>query len=355
MSLILDILVRRGSFDLSVDTEFASKGVTAVFGPSGCGKTTLLRSIAGLENSIQGKIHFRGRAFHEGLAGIPPHTRDLAFVFQEPALFPHLSVEGNITFGFERVREKTPLIGVSEAAELTGVTSYLKRSTNQLSGGEKQRVAIAQALASNPALLLMDEPLSGLDASSRSSLLTMLESVFQKVDIPVVYVTHDWKEVLRLADHVVFLQSGRIASRGDIPNILQQVDLPIPEEQSGVTLIEAKVSSVDEEFALSQFSFPGGQLTVPGVDRSTGDTARILIESQDVSIALTASEDSSILNILPATVKSVAITESNKARVTLDIGSTILRAQVTRKSVKKLGLSPGLSVFAQIKSVALFP
>jgi molybdate transport system ATP-binding protein len=202
---------RLGAFRLEAAFTIPAAGVTALFGPSGSGKTTLLRCIAGLQR-MDGRLSFRGELWQDGRRFAPPHRRPIGYVFQEPSLLPHLSVEANLLFGFRRA--KAPQISLDEIAPLLGLDPLLGRSTVRLSGGERQRVAIGRALLAQPQLLLMDEPLSGLDAEAKSEILACLEAVRRTLSIPVIYVSHSVGEVARLADRVLVMRAGRIEPPG---------------------------------------------------------------------------------------------------------------------------------------------
>jgi molybdate transport system ATP-binding protein len=202
----------RGAFRLDVSFQFPERGVTALFGPSGCGKTTFLRWFAGLIHRGNGKLTFATECWQDDQRRlfVPPHSRGIGFVFQGAALFPHLNVRHNLTYGLQRRPPATPAPDFDQVVELTGVGHLLQRTTTTLSGGEKQRVALARALLSSPRILLLDEPLSALDLDSRSVLLPYLEHLCESLDIPVLYVSHAHQEVSRLANRVLLMDAGRL-------------------------------------------------------------------------------------------------------------------------------------------------
>ena len=198
---------RLGRFRLDASFEVPASGITAVFGPSGSGKTTLLRCMAGLER-LQGRVVVRGEVWQDRGRFLPPHRRPVGYVFQEASLLPHLSVRGNLEFGLKRAGPGR--LGLEEVIGFLGLWSLLGRGVLKLSGGERQRVAIGRALLSQPRLLLMDEPLSGLDSEAKAEILSYLERLGQLLEIPVLYVSHDAAEVARLADRVLLMQGGCI-------------------------------------------------------------------------------------------------------------------------------------------------
>ena len=196
-----------GSFRLDAELSVPATGVTALFGPSGSGKTTLLRCIAGLQR-MKGRLLVKSAVWQDRRRFLPAHRRPIGYVFQEPSLLAHLSVEGNLRFGLKRAAPRG--IGFDEVVALLGLEPLLSRSTLKLSGGERQRVAIGRALLAQPELLLMDEPLSGLDAEAKAEILPRIERLNDALSIPVIYVSHDAAEVARLADRVLLMRAGRI-------------------------------------------------------------------------------------------------------------------------------------------------
>lgn len=198
---------RLGGFELDAEFNLAPTGITALSGPSGSGKTSLLRCIAGLTR-LPGRLLVDGEVWQDADAFLPTHRRPVGVVFQEPSLLHHLSVRGNLGYGARRSTAKGT--SLDEVIDLLGLAPLLGRSTTHLSGGERQRVALGRALLSRPRLLLMDEPLTSLDAASKAEILPYLERLHRTLSIPALYISHDPGEIARLADHVLYMQGGRI-------------------------------------------------------------------------------------------------------------------------------------------------
>ena len=196
-----------GGFRLDAAFSLPPTGITALSGPSGSGKTTLLRCIAGLAR-LTGRLVVDGAVWQDERAFLPPHRRPVGVVFQEASLLGHLSVRGNLAYGARRTSAKAD-VGLDDAVDLLGLAPLLARSTANLSGGERQRVALGRALLSQPRLLLMDEPLSSLDAGSKAEILPYLERLHRALAIPALYISHDAQEIARLADHVLYMQDGK--------------------------------------------------------------------------------------------------------------------------------------------------
>ena len=214
------------SFALDVSLDLPDKGVSVLFGPSGCGKTTVLRCAAGLSRADEGVMRIGDACWQDSETGrwLPTHRRPLGYVFQEPSLFPHLSVRGNLSFAGRRTsRGRQP---DRKLLALLGIEPLMDRMPAALSGGERQRVAIARALSTAPQLLLMDEPLAALDAARKSEILPYLERLHRELSIPVLYVTHALDEVARLADHLVLMADGRVRMAGPVGEVMASLDSP---------------------------------------------------------------------------------------------------------------------------------
>ncbi|HEX5756043.1 MAG TPA: molybdenum ABC transporter ATP-binding protein, partial [Arenimonas sp.] len=235
-------------FALDVELALPARGVSALFGPSGSGKTTVLRCLAGLERA-RGAMRVGNEVWQDQARFLPTHRRPIGYVFQDAALFPHLSVLGNLRYGQRRSRDASS-VDLKQAIELLGIGDLLDRKPDTLSGGERQRVAIARALAVGPRLLLLDEPLAALDAARKREVLPYLETLHESLDIPVVYVSHSSDEVARLADHLVLLDAGRVRAQG--PLLQLAADLEIARcfgEQPGV-VIDAQLAERDTQWQL---------------------------------------------------------------------------------------------------------
>ncbi|MDO8329485.1 MAG: molybdenum ABC transporter ATP-binding protein [Fluviicoccus sp.] len=340
-------------FDLDVGLDLPGHGVTVLFGRSGCGKTTVLRCLAGLHRA-EGELRFGSEIWQDARTFIPTHQRPLAYVFQEPRLFPHLDVQENLLFGYRRIPETGRLVQPEDAIRLLGLESLLTHRPSQLSGGQQQRVAIARALLTSPRLLLMDEPLASLDLDSKAEILPYLERLRQTMQLPIVYVTHAPEEMTRLADHLVLLEAGKVRAAGPLNELLTRPELPLAHLNEAGAVMEATVVSHDTHYRLSQVSVPGGLLTVALCDQPPGRVTRVRILARDVSIALQPVRDSSIQNCLQARVVDIsADRDESQVLVRLDLGGVCMLSRVTRRSADRLGLVEGMLVFAVVKAVAL--
>ena len=341
--------------DFTLDARFSvpDRGVSAIFGPSGSGKTTLLRAIAGLERGPIEYLEIGQEIWQDDHRFLPPHKRPLGFVFQEASLFPHLSVEGNLRYGQKRARNRSSLLTFEGVVELLGADSLMGRKAADLSGGERRRVAIARALLASPRLLLLDEPLTGLDLESRSEILPYLDRLHEELEIPVFYVSHQPDEVARLGDHLLLMDEGEVTAAGPIAEMLTRIDLPIAHGSEAEAILDARVESHDQEFELSYLTSPAGTFTVARLGLAVGQPVRLRILARDVSLTLERQTDTSILNVFPVTVEELADDSPAQLLVRLDAAGVALLARITKKSASALKIEVGENLYAQVKSVAV--
>ncbi len=208
---------RLGDFSLAVTFETAA-GATALFGPSGAGKTTLVNMIAGLIAPDRGRVALDDTVLFDSAARIdmPPHRRRIGYVFQEGRLFPHLTVRHNLDYGRYMHGLARDEAGMARVVDLLDIGALLDRRPGKLSGGERQRVAIGRALLTRPRLLLLDEPLASLDVARKREILPYLVRLRDEAKVPMLYVSHQFREVRRIATQVVRIEDGRVAAQGGL-------------------------------------------------------------------------------------------------------------------------------------------
>jgi len=202
MAIDIDVERRFGASVIAAQFT-AEAGLTALFGPSGVGKTSLLNMVAGLLRPDRGHIRIGGRTLFDGATDLPPEARRVGYVFQDGRLFPHRRVKANLLYGWRLADPANRWMTLDEAADFLGIGHLLGRWPQSLSGGEGQRVAIGRALLAAPQILLMDEPLSSLDAARRDDIMTVIERIRDELKVPILYVSHDRAEVDRLATQIV--------------------------------------------------------------------------------------------------------------------------------------------------------
>jgi molybdate transport system ATP-binding protein len=353
MGLSCKIILAKHNLSLDLAFKTESRGITAIYGPSGTGKTTILKIIAGIERGGKGSsISLDNTVWQNDATFTPTHQRKLAYVFQQPRLFPHLTARGNLEFAYSR-RRNSRGISISDAISQFGLSDFIDQFPDQLSGGQAQRVAIARALVSAPDMLLMDEPLAALDDKSRHELLTLLEGLHRQLSVPVIYVSHQLEEVARLADHAVLIEQGKTLAQGKLVDLCSRPELPIAQQSNSASLWEGVVSDQDQ-YQLTKVTVGHNiALWVSGKPVASGLPVRLRIPTNAVSISLQPTLQSSIINVLAAKVAAITQLGFGKSIVKLAVDDQILLASITDRSVIELDLKIGKQVFAQVKGVAL--
>jgi molybdate transport system ATP-binding protein len=354
--LELTVQKRLGDFSIDVDIACESSGLIAFFGRSGAGKTSLVAMLAGLLRPDAGRISLQDNVLFDSAKAInvPPERRRLGYVFQEGRLFPHLSVRANLTYGLKRAPADERRIGLEQIVELLDLARLLGRRPHDLSGGEKQRVALGRALLANPRLLLMDEPLAALDQPRKEEILPFVERLRDELEIPIVYVSHVMEEIVRLADILVLVSDGRVEAVGPLDELTSRLDLrPLTGRYEAGAVIEARVAGHDKVFGLTELVFPGGRLRVPHLELPLGSELRLRIRARDVALALQPPQGTSFLNVLPGVVKDLSPEPGPLVDVLLNLGGAALWARITQRSCHELKLAVGSKVHALIKAVAI--
>jgi molybdate transport system ATP-binding protein len=352
MTLSIDVRKQLGAFTLDITLE-TGPGVTALFGRSGSGKTSLVNLIAGLDRPESGRIVLDGRVLFDVSRGIcvPARKRRIGYVFQEGRLFPHLSVRSNLLYGRWLTPKARRWGGLDEVVELLGIGGLMGRMPRDLSGGEKQRIAIGRALLSSPDCLLMDEPLAALDRARKTEILPYIERLRDAKRLPIVYVSHSVEEVARLADTVALIDNGRVSALGPVSEVFAHLDASSDWDDGAV--LEAIVVAQDLSAGITRLSHPAGPLTVPHIDMPVGGRARVRIRARAVVLAVGEPGRLSVRNRLSAQVVAIAEGQGAEVGVRLDAAGSPILARVTREAVRELELAPGVSVTALVKAVAL--
>lgn len=353
---ILDVDITKSFGDFSIEAKFASQGgITALFGVSGAGKTSLINMLAGLLPPDSGHIRLRESELFDSRQRIdlPPERRRLGYVFQDARLFPHMNVEKNLRFGIATNKATNPGIVFSDVVSVLGLGELLQRKPLTLSGGERQRVAIGRALLASPKLLLMDEPLANLDTARRGEIMTFIEIIQSTFEIPIVYVSHNVSEIVRLADNLVVMAAGKVTASGPIEEVTTNLANAAMSEAADLgAVMKVRVLEHDDNDSLTRLSTGSAELWLPRLQAAIGQDIRIRVRARDVSITLSPPTGTSILNVLPARVLEIADSGEAQKDILLDIGSHLI-ARITARSTRHLALAPGQNVFAQIKTVSV--
>ena len=345
-----------GEFQVIVDHEFP-KSITAIFGPSGSGKSTMLRSIAGLEPT-RGFICFDGDEWlnSDSNVFVKPYQRPIGYVRQNAQLFPHLTVHDNLTYPIKHSKRQGEEITLNDVVEDFELSTLLTRRTNQVSGGETQRIILARMLLSQPSLLLLDEPLTGLDLQRKAEILPFLESLHTKYHIPTLYVSHAVDEVTALCPHTIVLAEGKVQATGQTPEVLERRDLAeLLGGSEPSSIISAKVVAHDSRYHLTKLEVEDRIWSVPmHLPLTLGETTTLRVRARDVSLAKVEPEAISVRNILRGEIVAIDDSESGPSvNCFIQTGQTRLQAQITRASLDELSLHIDDVVFALVKSVTL--
>jgi molybdate transport system ATP-binding protein len=340
----------RDNFTLAIpELTLPTTGVTALFGRSGSGKSTLLRILAGLEPQAVGEVRFNDALWQSSHQFMQPQQRNVGVIFQDGALFPHMTVRQNLQFALSRAQIKQDLVQVAARCR---IDHRLDAAVPTLSGGEKQRVAIARALLSAPKLLLLDEPLSALDTATKREILPFLEELKNELGLPMIYVTHAPAEVERLADRVVFLRDGQVEGVETLQQALARADSPLFADEGASSVLMAEVVELQAGDGLSRLQPVSSQCSLWLPEVAHAGSYRVRVLAKDVGISLTAPTDSSLLNVFRVKVERIELMQAS-ALVSLSLGEQSLFAQISLRSLKQLQLSAGVAVYALIKAMAL--
>jgi molybdate transport system ATP-binding protein len=349
------VLKQRGEFSLSTEFAAPTPGVTALFGPSGSGKTTLVNVIAGLLAADSADVRLDGEVLTDTRAGVlvPPERRRIGYVFQEARLFPHRTVAGNLSYGARRARGAPHIIDFGEVVSLLALGPLLHRAPHQLSGGERQRVSLGRALLSQPRLLLLDEPFAALDLARREEVLPYLVALRDRLSIPMVYVSHQFDEVLRLATHMVLLEAGKVLAHGPVNAMSLRPELQriVGPDLVGAVL-DGVVTRVDEDNGTADLAVGTGTVQISLRDAPLGARVRLQLLARDIILAAQPVQGLSVRNALASTVTSLADDDYGAVLVRLDVGGATVLARITHNAQKALNLRPGDAVWTLVKAVS---
>jgi molybdate transport system ATP-binding protein len=355
--LAVAVKKHRGNFTLDAKFELPTPGVVALFGRSGCGKSTLVNVIAGLLDADAGRVVLDDRILvdTDQRIDVPPERRRMGYVFQDAKLFPHLNVEANLRYALKRASVK-PFVNLDRVADLLALTPLMSRRAHGLSGGERQRVAIGRALLSQPSLLLLDEPLASLDASRREEVLPYLETLRDRLAIPMVYVSHNFDEVSRLATHLVLMESGRTTAQGNLGEMsLNAAVRAIIGADAVGAIVDGIVLGTDPVSHLTRVQIGQGELKIHCPRAELGTKMRVQLLARDLIVATHPAEHLSVRNSLPGVITHITDDIDDSDLVAIDIGGTVIMARITKAATRELGLATGSKVWALVKTASLRP
>jgi molybdate transport system ATP-binding protein len=356
---------KRDGFTLQAEFEAPTPGIVALFGRSGCGKTTLVNIISGLLAADEARIQLDDVVLADTRAGlsVPVERRRIGYVFQDARLFPHFSVLGNLRYGLKRSlpggrghgAQERPrqIIAFDEVVSLLGLSALLDRRPHQLSGGERQRVGLGRALLSQPQLLLLDEPLASLDIARREEVLPYLQALRDQLSMPMVYVSHQFEEVLQLATHVVLMETGRVVAQGTLSEVSLRPELrAIVGPDSVGSVLDGVVTKTDPARATGALQFGNSSLQVSLRDVAVGSRVRVQLLARDIILATEKPHGLSVRNSLQGVVSEMSPDEDDAVLVEVDIGGATVLARITGEAAVALSLRPGSAVWVLVKAVS---
>ena len=347
--ITLQLQLARQHFDLCINTTLPASGITAIFGRSGCGKTSLLRAIAGLESKCGGLIQFNDQQWLTPSHSTPVEQRRIGMVFQQAFLLPHLTTAQNLLYGFNRTPKQQRTLTPELVTAMLDLQPLLNLKQHQLSGGQKQRLALGRALLTSPQLMLLDEPFAGLDQQSKTEILPFLQRISQQTKIPMLLVSHQLDDIVQLADHIMLLQQGQLVTHGPLQ---QQLSQPAFSAFGAMSVLHCQAGACSDN-TLLKLQLGQQQLMVPY--QSFNGDCRIRIQAKDVAISLEPLINSSVNNQLKARICGFSSAPHPAENLLqLEVEGQPLQALVTNNSIARLKLTAGLSVYAQIKAVAIY-
>lgn len=354
-SLSIKGTICRGDFSIPLEVNFPIGKISVIWGQSGSGKSSILRAISGLDKQENLSIYMGDQCWQLGHKSMPTWQRSFGLILQQPYLFPHLNVRQNLDLAY-RFKQKYQLEDIVVDLQLQDI---LTRKVGELSGGERQRVAIAQALLRQTDVMLFDEPLVGLHHQSREYLLKLIKNLQQQYSLTLLYVTHEFKEVLQLAEFILLLDtqaepqhfSGNIQQLLSNQEVYQRFGLP------PAVFLKLKCMEYVAEYGLQHCLIGEQRLLVVDIDKelskSAVEDASLYVSATDVSISLTMPQSSSILNVLQAVIKYLTPLQDYSVLLSLDVEGQLLLAVITRYSAERMQLEAGQTVYASIKASQL--
>ncbi|MBS7622575.1 ABC transporter ATP-binding protein [Candidatus Bathyarchaeota archaeon] len=332
----------------------------SVVGPSGCGKTTMLNVVAGLCYPDEGEVQINN-VIVDGWEGrrrihVRPSKRKVGYVFQNYALFPHMKVQDNVAYGLKAMHLPRSEVEIRTRSilEFVGLLNHSESYPHELSGGEKQRVALARSLVTNPEVLLLDEPLSALDPRSREALRRDFKNLLRELEVTVVYVTHDLTEACSLSDRIAVMDRGRVEQAGHCDQILERPKSRFVAEFLGLNVYDGRV--VQDPSGVILIKVGGTEIFGPATENPDGERVLVTLRPEDIVISTEPEVKNQrwcgcTCNSLSGTVLEIVRMKSS-ARVVVDVGFPV-KSELSLSSIRELGLAEGKNVYVQFKAESL--
>jgi molybdate transport system ATP-binding protein len=346
---------QRQSFILDIDATLPDDGAVGVYGPSGAGKSTLLSMMTGSIRPETGRFSIGGECLFDSAQGIniPIHQRRIGMVFQDSRLFPHLTVQDNLNYGFKLLAPKDRRFSLPQILDLLEIGHLLTQKPHQLSGGEKQRVALGRALLASPRLLLLDEPLASLDVRLKRQILPFLRRIKDETHTPMIYVSHAIDEILYLTPQVAMLDKGKILAVGAFNQVIHDDRVLALAHSLGLeNVLNVKITAHYPSQGYTAAMACTQLISMPPVDAAIGSEVSVSVAASNVALSLHRAEGISIQNQLAGTVTSIRQIGS-RVLVSVDTGAELI-AEITAKALIDMKITQGSKVFCLFKTQGIY-
>ena len=353
---LIKFKIKLGKFESDIKLDPPQKNILALTGKSGSGKSTVAKVLCGIIKPQSGEIIINNKILFssEKKINLSPHLRNIGMVFQENRLFTHMSVKSNLLYSQRRKKlSNTKLF--DKTIELLDIRQLLNRKVLNLSGGEAQRVSIGRAILSDPKLLILDEPLSGLDIERQHNILSIIKNINIESKIPILFISHSLDEIVYSAESIALIENGKILTQGPVNDILSNKKTIFYnlENEEG-TVLKCKIIAQNLEEKITTISIKHTEIIMSKIPEAVGSDIAIRLLAKDISLATEKPKNISINNILEARILEIYESKNiGSVNVELKVGKNIIIARILQSSSKKLKLKTNDKVFALIKSISI--
>ena len=345
-----------GNFKSNINLSFSDSNIIAITGLSGSGKSTIAKVICGLVKPKTGHIKINNKILYcsKNNINLPPHLRNIGMVFQEPRLFSHMSVKNNLLYG-QRRNTLFDQKKFNKIIKILGIEKILDRNIFNLSGGEAQRISIGRALLSEPKILILDEPLTGLDTPRQNKIMKIIKEINKKMAVPILFISHSIDEIIFIAEKIIIIENGKAVAQGSIEEIISYKKLSyFNSGNSSYSLIKGIIYQHNKDNLSTIIDVDGIELVTKYISDKTNTQQIIKLYSKDVSIATNIPKNISINNILETKIKKIKITkQTGTVEIHLRLGKQEIISEITLFSLQKLKLKINMKVYALVKAISI--
>ena len=345
-----------GNFKSNINLSFSDSNIIAITGLSGSGKSTIAKVICGLVKPKTGQIIINNKILYcsKNNINLPPHLRNIGMVFQEPRLFSHMSVKNNLLYG-QRRNALFDQKKFNKIIKILGIEKILDRNIFNLSGGEAQRISIGRALLSEPKILILDEPLTGLDTPRQNKIMKIIKEINKEMAVPILFISHSIDEIIFIAEKIIIIENGKAVAQGSIEEIISYKKLSyFNRGNTSYSLIKGIIRQHNKNNLSTTIDVDEIQIITKYISDKINTNQIIKLYSKDISITTEIPKNISINNILETKIKKIKIIKQNgTAEVFLSLGKQQIISEITLFSLHKLKLKINLKVYALVKAVSI--